>query len=287
MSHSKTYSGVYIGEVVSVADPEKKCRVKVNVFDVFDGVPIAALPWATFILPLGSRAGEGEVCPVQVGDQVWVQFVGNDTRRPLIVGAAQAMPGGIVNLAPDVFQGAGQYAHKRTDREPQVSAPPYYEDFVLCQNRALIQFCRSGNIRVTQMDSGSAIEILPSGDMVAHCEGNLFTSVAGNVLQTVNGNVTQEVGGNVSQKISGDVSQTANGNISIQSSVNVSITAPTIGLNGAISTRSATDGAGTMSIHGDIEQRGSQVVTGDVTASNISLASHTHTCPDGTTSSPK
>ena len=218
MSHSKTYSGVYIGEVVSVADPEKKCRVKVNVFDVFDGVPIAALPWATFILPLGSRAGEGEVCPVQVGDQVWVQFVGNDTRRPLIVGAAQAMPGGIVNLAPDVFQGAGQYAHKRTDREPQVSAPPYYEDFVLCQNRALIQFCRSGNIRVTQMDSGSAIEILPSGDMVAHCEGNLFTSVAGNVLQTVSGNVTQEV--------KGDVSQTANGNISIKSSTNVSITAP-------------------------------------------------------------
>lgn len=279
MSHSKTYSGVYIGEVVSVADPEKKCRVKVNVFDVFDGVPIAALPWATFILPLGSRAGEGEVCPVQVGDQVWVQFVGNDTRRPLIVGAAQAMPGGIVNLAPDVFQGAGQYAHKRTDREPQVSAPPYYEDFVLCQNRALIQFCRSGNIRVTQMDSGSAIEILPSGDMVAHCEGNLFTSVAGNVLQTVSGNVTQE--------IKGDVSQTANGNISIKSSTNVSITAPTIGLNGAISTRSASGGAGTMSILGDIEQRGSQVVTGDVTASNISLASHTHTCPDGTTSSPK
>ena len=279
MSHSKTYSGFYIGEVVSVADPEKKCRVKVNVFDVFDGVPIAALPWATFILPLGSRAGEGEVCPVQVGDQVWVQFVGNDTRRPLIVGAAQAMPGGIVNLAPDVFQGAGQYTHKRTDREPQVSAPPYYEDFVLCQNRALIQFCRSGNIRVTQMDSGSAIEILPSGDMVAHCEGNLFTSVAGNVLQTVSGNVTQEV--------KGDVSQTANGNISIKSSTNVSITAPTIGLNGATSIRSESGGAGTVSIHGDIEQRGSQIVTGDVTASNVSLASHTHTCPDGTTSSPK
>lgn len=279
MSHSKTYSGFYIGEVVSVADPEKKCRVKVNVFDVFDGVPIAALPWATFILPLGSRAGEGEVCPVQVGDQVWVQFVGNDTRRPLIVGAAQAMPGGIVNLAPDVFQGAGQYAHKRTDREPQVSAPPYYEDFVLCQNRALIQFCRSGNIRVTQMDSGSAIEILPSGDMVAHCEGNLFTSVVGNVLQTVSGNVTQEV--------KGDVSQTANGNISIKSSTNVSITAPTIGLNGATSIRSESGGAGTVSIHGDIEQRGSQIVSGDVTASNVSLASHTHTCPDGTTSSPK
>ena len=33
-----------MGEVASVADPAKRCRVKVNVYDVFDGVPVSALP---------------------------------------------------------------------------------------------------------------------------------------------------------------------------------------------------------------------------------------------------
>ncbi len=46
---------------MDVADSEKRCRVKVNVYDVFDGVPVADLPWANFNLPLGSRKGEGAI----------------------------------------------------------------------------------------------------------------------------------------------------------------------------------------------------------------------------------
>ena len=182
MSHDKHYAGRFIAEVVSVDDPEKRCRIKVNVYDIFDGVPVRDLPWAVFCLPLGSRAGEGMLCPVRVGDMVWVEFIGGDTRRPVVVGGAHASPGGVPTLPPEIFQGAGQFEHKRTPDEPPVQTPPYYEDVVFCQNRALIQFCRSGHLRVTQMDSGSAIEILPSGDMVVHCEGNMYASVKGNVL---------------------------------------------------------------------------------------------------------
>lgn len=214
MSHSKNYWGVYVGEVVSVGDPEKRCRVKVNVYDAFDGVPVSALPWANFVLPPGARKGEGTINPVQVGDIVWVQFVGGDSRRPVIVGAAQGSPGGVVNLAPDVFQGAGTYAHKRSSGQPAVPEPPYYEDVVCCQNRALIQLCRSGTIRVTQMDSGSAVEILANGDMVIHCEGNMFASVAGNVLEEVSGNVERVINGNVTETVAGTMTLNVAGGIS-------------------------------------------------------------------------
>lgn len=105
MSHDKHYAGRFIAEVVSVDDPEKRCRIKVNVYDIFDGVPVRDLPWAVFCLPLGSRAGEGMLCPVRVGDMVWVEFIGGDTRRPVVVGGAHASPGGVPTLPPEIFQG--------------------------------------------------------------------------------------------------------------------------------------------------------------------------------------
>ena len=211
MSHSKKYDSTYVGEVVSVADPDKRCRIKVNVYDVFDGVPVASLPWANFVLPLGSRPGEGAINPVQVGDKVWVRFVEGDSRRPLIIGSAQASPGGKVNLAPDVCQGDGQYQHKRTDKQPKPEAAPYYEDVVYCQNHALIQLCRSGTIRVTQMTSGSAIEITPAGHMIMHCEGDMFASVKGNTLEEYDGDLKQIIKGNFEKIVEGSMTETSTG----------------------------------------------------------------------------
>ena len=264
MSHSKQYPGTYVGEVVSVADPEKRCRVRVNVYDVFDGVPVNALPWANFVLPLGARKGEGMITPVQVGDLVWVQFVSGDSRRPLIIGSAQASPGGTVNLAPDVCQGAGQFSHKRTDKQPTVSAPPYYEDVVCCQNRALIQLCRSGNIRVTQMDSGSAVEILPSGDMVLHCEGNMFTSVKGNALEEYDGNLEQIIKGNFTKTVNGSMSQTSAGDAKFASTgASLALGAATQGTmtgGGGLRLEGPTTMKDTLSCESDVD------VTGNVTA---------------------
>ena len=199
-------------------DPDKRCRVKVNVYDIFDGVPVSALPWANFVLPLGSRPSEGAINPVQVGDKVWVRFVEGDSRRPLIIGSAQASPGGKVNLAPEACQGEGQFPHKRTEKQPKPEAPPYYEDVVFCQNRALIQLCRSGNIRITQMDSGSAVELLPNGHMVIHCEGDMFTSVKGNALEEFDGNLDLVIKGNFTQTVEGSMSQTSKGAASFASS---------------------------------------------------------------------
>ncbi len=69
-------------------------------------------------------------------------------------------------------------------------------------------------------------------------------------------------------------------NVEVEAGVKIKMTAPAIELNGAISTASASGGSGTMQIKGTVN------VTQDVKASNISLNSHTHTCPDGETSGP-
>lgn len=70
------------------------------------------------------------------------------------------------------------------------------------------------------------------------------------------------------------------GKIELEAKTKIEMTAPAIELNGAISTASATGDSGTMDIKGTVN------VTQDVVASNISLNSHTHTCPDGETSGP-
>lgn len=242
MSHSKSYTDQYVGQVVSVDDPEKKCRVKVNVYDIFDGVPTKDLPWASFSLGLGSRANEGLVTPVQVGDVVWVRFMNGSTRYPIITGSAQAMPGGTPNLPPEARQGEGGYQHKRTADQPPAEEAPYYQDVVYSQNKALIQLCRSGTIRVTQMDSGSAIEIKSNGDMIIHCEGNCFTSVEGNTLEEYNGNFEQRIKGDFKQTISGTMQNISQGSAAYGSSQE--------GLTLSAATTSTMSGGGGLQMNG-------------------------------------
>ena len=215
MSHNKSYTDTYPAKVVSVDDPQKLGRVKVQVYDIFDNVPVDSLPWASTNLSLGSRAGEGLVTPMQVGDEVWVRFNNGSTRYPIVMGGTHSWPDGSPNLPADALQGDG-YAHKRTENEPQVEESGYYEDVVYKQNNALIQLTRAGNIRITQMTSGSAIELLPSGDIVIHCEGNLYMSVAGTTLQEFTGDVTQNIKGNVEMTVSGNLETKVEGDYTLE-----------------------------------------------------------------------
>lgn len=69
MSHDKHYAGRFIAEVVSVDDPEKRCRIKVNVYDIFAvflsgtcrGLS-SAFRWAH---------GQGKGCYALFGSGIW------------------------------------------------------------------------------------------------------------------------------------------------------------------------------------------------------------------------
>lgn len=179
----KIYSGEYVSEVVSVDDPKHMMRVQVRVFDIFDDVPVADLPWATYRLPLGVRPTDGGLVPVKVGDYVWVDFPFNgDTRRPRITGGVHHAPDGNPNMPPEAWDGPGQFAHKRTPDEPKPEAPGYHEDIVFQQNGVLVQLTKSGAARITNLASGTAAEIADDGSIVLHSENKILGSSPNRIL---------------------------------------------------------------------------------------------------------
>lgn len=95
-----------------------------------------------------------------------------------------------------------------------------------------------------------------------------------------------DIKGDVSIKLSGKAEVTAQGAVSVTSSAKITLTAPAIELNGAITTNSQSGGSGTMKVNGQMEISGNITGKSDITASGVSLKSHVHTCPDGTTSGP-
>ena len=270
----KDYSGRFMGEVVSVDDPEKRCRVKVNVYDMTDGVPVASLPWAMQSLPLGTRPGSGGMVPMQVGDKVWVEYIGKDSRRPLVTGAAMEAPKGKAATDPNVCQGEGSYAHRRTGSQPPAEEAPYYQDTVWQQNGVLIQLCRSGTFRLTQMGSGSAVEVTKDGHMVLHCEGSMFVSVRGDTLEEHTGNVTRRISGNLVEEISGTMTRTSQGDAFYGSSgASLGLSAATQGWmtgNGGLAL------TGNSTLKGTLDATGSIRSDGDIFAAGASDNHHSH-----------
>jgi uncharacterized protein involved in type VI secretion and phage assembly len=84
----------YLGEVVSVQDPDNQSRVQVRLFS-FDGPADQDGPiWARVAVPFAG-AGRGAFLLPDVGDEVLISFVQGDSRLPIVVGglwngAAQA-----------------------------------------------------------------------------------------------------------------------------------------------------------------------------------------------------
>lgn len=198
----KQYTGMHHGVVVSVDDPDKLMRVQVRVKDLFDGVPDSDLPWSVYLLPIGFRANDGFFCPVDVGDQVIVTFpYGGDSRYPMIVGSAHFCPNGTPNFPHESFAGPQSYAHKRTTPELTPTAPAYHRDVVYAQHGVLIEVVSgTGEVRVTQKASGSAIEIDMAGNITAHSEAALYISTKGDMKFTIGGNFDMDVTGIITEQ---------------------------------------------------------------------------------------
>lgn len=99
--------------------------------------------------------------------------------------------------------------------------------------------------------------------------------------------LSASVQGDAECTVTGSASLTAEGAVMIESSSSISLKAPSIVLSGAISSEGHGGGAGTFNMKGRVDVDGTVDSTGDMKAEGISVAHHTHTCPDGQTSGPQ
>lgn len=242
--NKKKYDKEYIGKVVSLDDPEKLMRVRVSIDGLFDG-EASELPLATYKFPIGSRAGDGNFCPVKVGDVVWIDFpMGGDTRYPRITGSVHYCPGGTPNLPSESFNG-GEATRPRESWEPAPSSGTYHQDVIETLNGVTTTKRSDGSFSILQRSSGAEVYIHPDGQVVIHAASNISISA------------------------SGDMKLFSTSKINLASPV-VAIDSPAITLNGPITQGKGSNG-GNFSIGGTL------TADADVLANGISLHNHKHT----------
>ena len=198
------------GIVVSTDDPRRLMRVQVRVPSLWDGVQDADLPWAEYLLK-SARVRGGDFEPAEVGDWVWVDFPSGDTRYPRITGWCHYAPDGAPNLPHEAFAGADSYEHKRLANQPAPEPAEYHRSRVLTKHGVTVEIDPSGACRVTQRETGSAIEISKDGHIVIHGENKNYISSASdtecdigrNLIVRISGDAKVRIDGNAEVKISG------------------------------------------------------------------------------------
>jgi len=183
----KKYKGTYHAIVTNTTDPEGLLRVQVRVYDLFDGVADADLPFAEYLLPIGARQNDGFFTPADVDDIVVVDFPYNgDSRRPRIIGSAHFCPDGSPNLPHEAWNGPDSFQHTRIDRQIEPESSEYHKDCIYTQHGILVEILdvEKGAVRVTQKATGSAVEIDREGNITAHSEENLYGSARVNCIVT-------------------------------------------------------------------------------------------------------
>ena len=212
--------------IENVQHPLRHYKAQVRVLGRDEGLPVEALAWAEYELPLGTRANNGGVSPVEVGDYVWVEFVGGDTRAPVITGGCLYAPGGVLNMPHEAFAGAEAHKHKRTERQPKPPAAAYHTNPVLSLYGVLLEIEKAGGFRVTHKGSGSAVEVTQSGQFVIHSEAETFLSSKGDALVEGDGKLEVIVKGNVDVKTDGDFSVQAKGKLVLTGKGGVEVGGP-------------------------------------------------------------
>lgn len=185
--NKKEYNGEYMGEVVSLNDPENLMRVRVKVYELFDGDE-SDLPLATYKLPIGSRPGDGNFTPVKAGDLVWVDFpMKGDTRYPRITGSVHYCPGKTPNLPTESFNGE-TVARPREEWEPEPSAGTYHEDIVETQHGITTTKRSDGSFSILQRGTGAEVYIHPDGKVLIKSASNISMTAAGDIRINAGGN---------------------------------------------------------------------------------------------------
>jgi hypothetical protein len=220
----RKYSGDYIG-IVETGVHNSSMQVQVRVQNLFEGVPAVDLPWATYLLPTGSRVNDGFFIPVKINDMVWVDFpFGSDTRRPRITGSVHYCPAAKPNFPNEAWPATdGRSTPYRTGLndplKPTENVPEGRGDL----NKPPCVFKQNGvgTVRITNTnakDSGAAgsnIEITRAGDIIIHAEKSLFLSTKNNQENAIHGDSDITVLGDKLQSVMGNVTESTMGQHSI------------------------------------------------------------------------
>jgi len=78
--------GSYLGEVVSVSDPDNLSKVQVRLFNFNDVDQQDAPIWARVAVPIAGSNYGAFLLP-DVGDEVLITFVNGDARLPMVIGS--------------------------------------------------------------------------------------------------------------------------------------------------------------------------------------------------------
>lgn len=78
-------SGLFLGEVVDINDPQREGKIRIKIFGIFDDVPSENIPWAQCMLfsSAGSGTGSGTWSLPKLGSLVRVRFQNGNPYLPM------------------------------------------------------------------------------------------------------------------------------------------------------------------------------------------------------------
>ncbi len=198
--------------IAGTKHPGGLVRAQIRLLPEWNGVPEENLPWAEYMLGIGNA-----FTPTVTGDLVWVEFPYTDargkpdTRRPLIVGAAQDAPGGVPNVAPEASGQGEPWAPGEIDGAPARPKTVSTEDFVVHRNNILEVRTAGGGYEIANTAAGARVGMNESGEMYLIGPGNLLLNMAGDIIAKAGGKIMFESGADTSMKSGAKIDMTAAG----------------------------------------------------------------------------
>lgn len=184
--------------IVGTMHPKGLMRAQVRVTPDWEGVDDKDLPWAEYLMPIGNG-----FVPTIKGDLVWVEFpyidrAGNpDTRYPLIVGAAEAAPNGVPNVAPEASGQGSPYKPAKKDGVPARPSTSKTKDSVIHRNNLLEIKTAGGGYELTNTASGTSIGMNEAGQVYITGPEDMVVNIGGNLIFKVGGKVQMLAGGDL------------------------------------------------------------------------------------------
>ena len=218
-SQTFDFNGFYRGVVVENNDPKKAGRIKVNVFGVFDNIPVDNIPWAIMADPfMGGLGDNGSSFIPEIDSHVFVFFENGDHEEPVYFAGAPAIKDGEPDL-PLESREEGEYPHNKVFKTKRGS----YIEFDDTEDAVRIKIHHpSGTNREIDND-GNVIETIV-GDETVNFDGDRTESIEGDFSNDTSGDINVSSGGGTTIDVGADGTITVNGDMTIDANGNINIT---------------------------------------------------------------